>query len=104
MAGISLLHCSLIVVRKRAKIGDEVGKHTMQQVHPRSRIPKKRISCAKKKASLLEKKKRIAQSQAKLVREMEAREREGCPSYSSGAFNEEALPGPKSAKRQKKIE
>lgn len=62
---------------------------------------KKRISCAKKKASLLEKKKRIAQRQAKLVRELEAREREGGPSYSSGAFNEEVLPGPKPAKRQK---
>ena len=32
---------------------------------------------------------------------MEAREREGGPSYSSGAFNEEALRGPKPAKRQK---
>ena len=63
---------------------------------------KKRISCAKKKASLLEKKKRIAQRQAKHVREMEAREREGSPSYSSGTFNEEALPGPKPAKRPKK--
>jgi hypothetical protein len=41
-----------------------------------------------RKASEVQKKKRVAQRRAKLVREQEAREREGGPSYASGDFNE----------------
>jgi hypothetical protein len=48
----------------------------------------KRIASPKRKASLVEKKKRIAQRQAKLVRELETRDEEGGPSYCSDAFNE----------------
>ena len=41
--------------------------------------------------------------QAKHIRELETREEEGSPSYSSGALmNEQALPGPKLAKRPKR--
>ena len=54
---------------------------------------KTRLSDSARKASELQKKKRVAQRQAKLVREQEAREREGGPSYASGAFNEEATLG-----------
>ena len=63
---------------------------------------KRRISGAKRRASDLQKKKRVAQRQAKLVREQEAKEREGGPSYTSGAFNEEATLGPKPAKRRRR--
>ena len=48
----------------------------------------KRIASSKRKASLVEKKKIIAQRQAKLVRELEMCDEEGGPSYSSDAFNE----------------
>ena len=61
---------------------------------------KARLSGSARKASDLQKKKRAAQRQAKLVREQEAREREGGPSYASGAFNEEATLGPKPRKRK----
>ena len=50
-----------------------------------------------KKKRVAQKKKRVTQRQAKLVREQEATEREGGPSYASGAFNEEATLGPKPA-------
>ena len=62
---------------------------------------KARLGVSARKASDLQKKKRVAQRQAKLVREQEAREREGGPSYGSGAFNEEATLGPKLRKRRK---
>lgn len=62
---------------------------------------KARLSGSARKASDPQKKKRVAQRQAKLVREQEAREREGGPSYASGAFNEEATLGPKPRKRRK---
>ena len=39
---------------------------------------------------------------SKLVREQEAKEWEGGPSYSSGAFNEEEILGPKPLKRRKR--
>jgi hypothetical protein len=68
----------------------------------RASMDKKRIASSKRKASLVEKRKRIAQRQAKIVRELETREEEDSPSYSSGAFNEQALPGPKLAKRPKR--
>jgi hypothetical protein len=65
-------------------------------------MDKKRIASSKRKVSLEEKRKIIAQRQAKHVRELETRE-EGSPSYSSGALmNEQALPGPKLAKRLKR--
>ncbi|KAK3717094.1 hypothetical protein QZH41_005023 [Actinostola sp. cb2023] len=64
------------------------GQHTEELGLKRDR---KRSYGARREASDLEKKKRVAQSQAKLVREQEAREREGGPSYASGAFNEDPL-------------
>ena len=51
------------------------------------RKDRKRLYDSIKDASEVEKRKRIAQRQAKLVREQEAVEREGGPSYASGAFN-----------------
>jgi Flp pilus assembly secretin CpaC len=62
-----------------------------------------RMTGSARKASEVQRKKRVAQRQAKLVREQEAREREGGPSYASGAFNEEATLGPKPAKRRRKV-
>jgi hypothetical protein len=53
--------------------------------------------CSARKTREVQKKKRVAQRQAKLVREQEAREREGGQSYASGAFNEEATLGAKPA-------
>ena len=47
-----------------------------------------RMTGSARKASEVQKKKRVAQRRAKLVREQEAREREGGPSYASGDFNE----------------
>ena len=63
---------------------------------------KRRINSSKKKVSLPEKKKRIAQRQATLVREIEAQEKESSPSYLCGAFNEQSLPGPKPGKRPRR--
>jgi hypothetical protein len=69
----------------------------------RASMDKKRIASSKRKVSLVEKRKIIAQRQAKHVRELETREEEDSPSYSSGALmNEQALPGLKLAKRPKR--
>lgn len=84
-------------VKKLAKIPH--GHYTEQTGIKKD---KKRMLGVARKASLVEKKKRIAQRQAKLVREQEARDRKGGSSYASGGFNEEALPGPKRAKRPRK--
>ncbi|CAB4004426.1 Hypothetical predicted protein [Paramuricea clavata] len=54
----------------------------------RASMDEKRIASSKRKASLVEKRKRIAQRQAKLVRELETRDDEGGPFYSSDAFSE----------------
>ena len=57
------------------------GKFTLEAG---SNKDKKRITCAKEKASVLEEKKMIGKRQAKTV---EACEKEGGPSYISGALN-----------------
>jgi hypothetical protein len=83
-------------VRTLAKIPP--NEYTVQAGITKDKL---RLRGAARKASELQKKKRVAQRQATLVREQEAREREGGPSYSSGAFNEEAILGPKPPKRRK---
>ena len=60
------------------------GNHTEEGGERKDR---KRMYGSARKASEVEKKKRVAQRQAKLVREQEAVAREGGPSYASGAFN-----------------
>lgn len=100
LAGISAVH----LFDRASKARGDVGKY---KVHPRSRIQskdKKRINCAKKKTRLLENKKRISRRQAKRVREMEAREKEGVSSYTSGAFSEEDLRGPAKGRKIKREE
>lgn len=60
------------------------GNHTEEGGERKDR---KRMYGSARKASEVEKKKRVTQRQAKLVREQEAVAREGGPSYASGAFN-----------------
>ena len=60
--------------------------HNMHVEKAREIKDKTRVGGFARKASELQKKKRVAQRQAKVVREQGARERDG-PSYASGAFN-----------------
>lgn len=102
MAGVSAIiqfDCESKGRHEVMKIADiPHGKHT------ESRKDRKRIHGAIRKADKVGKKKRVGQRQAKLVREQEAREREGGPAYASGAFNEDPFEAAaKPAKRARKV-
>ena len=75
------------------------GHHTVQGAKRKDR---KRISGASREANEVQKRIRIAKRQAKLVREQEAVEKEGGPSYASGAFNEDSVVQPHTSKNENK--
>ena len=60
-----------------------------QTVEGAERKDGKRLYGARRDADMLQKKRRVSQRQAKLQRDQEALQKEGGPSYASGAYNED---------------
>ena len=75
------------------------GHRTVQGANKKDR---KRVYGATREANEVQKRIRIAKRQAKLVRDQEAVDREGGPSYASGAFNELSVVQPSTSKKNSK--